>query len=282
MFTTALLVRRCWWRPPTTERLATRRTPTALLTPDGRQVLLSSHASNLVAGDTNALSDVFAKTLPPDVPAGTSVRADPFDPLVGQNPVTLVFDNVTNAGNVSIAVGAAGPPLPPGFVQASAYVDVSKDATTTGGVQVCASYLGQTISSEGTLRLMHWGGAEWTDITSLADALADNVCGPATTLGLFSLATPPPGYLGSPPAIATVTPNTAHVSKNGGAVHASTALSTPRAATDPVRRQSGQRAHVVTFPLTPKPLRRDLIADAAPHAPAVLVRELEMDPLQDA
>ena len=75
-------------------------------------------------------------------------------------------------------------------------------------MQVCASYLGETISAEGTLRLMHWGGTAWTDITSLVDTAADRVCGQATTLSPFTLALAPPGYLGPPPAIATVTPNT--------------------------------------------------------------------------
>jgi Tol biopolymer transport system component len=147
---------------------------TGVLTPDGRSVLAwspSSHDFPLVA-------------LPPDAPAGAGVRGDPFDPVTGQNPLTLVFSGVTVAGNVSIALEASGPALPGGLVSASPFFQVSGTAITAGDVRVCVA---DDADDGASMRLLRLDRAAWTDITG-APASAQSVCGTTPALGTYVLA----------------------------------------------------------------------------------------------
>ncbi len=148
------------------------------IAPDGRTVVSSSPLSSV---------DVVARQLPPDLPVGSSVRGDPFDPVAGQNPVTLVFSSVAAAGNVDLSIRGGGPALPEGLTTATSYFALSSDATTTGGALVCVNDMGGDTTA---LRLMHFAGGAWTDITTLAQVAGPAICGQAASLGTFVVATP--------------------------------------------------------------------------------------------
>ena len=124
---------------------------------------------------------MLADALPPDVAAGSAVRADPFDPLVGRNPLTLVFSRVSAAANVSLEISSIGPALPEGFAPATEYFHVSATATLTGRTVVCAA-----VDSGAPARLLHFQAGAWVDITAASGA-DGAICGTTRSLGTFTL-----------------------------------------------------------------------------------------------
>jgi Beta-propeller repeat len=68
---------------------------------------------------------------------------------VGSTSVTLSFENVLQAGAVSISTSASGPSLPAGFSLGSppVYYEVSTTASFSGAVTVCIGYTGITFDT---------------------------------------------------------------------------------------------------------------------------------------
>ena len=160
---------------------------------DGRTLVFHSLATNLVADDTNVMTDVFAKALPPDTPAGAGVGAVPADPKTGATPVTLAFSNIAAAGDTSLTMGDIGPPLPAGFSLGSPahFYELSTTASFTGPVTVCIDYSGVTVGDEGALQLLHYDGNAWVDITTSRDTAAHVICGETMSFSPFVIASPP-------------------------------------------------------------------------------------------
>ena len=140
------------------------------LASDGRTVLVSSAAAD----------EVLVNQLPPDVPAGSAVRGDPFDPVAGQNPITVVFSTVASAGNIDLSIRSAGPAVSEGFTTAAPYFVVSSDVTSTSGLLVCVNDVEVT-----GLRLLHLAAGGWTDITTSDRITEASICGSTSSLGTF-------------------------------------------------------------------------------------------------
>ncbi len=171
-----------------------------LLTPDGQYALFTSLATNLVSDDSNALFDVFAKHLPPVVLPNRPHR--PLDLTNGGTPVTVVFNEVTEAGHTSLRTSASGPAPPPGFSlgQPPTYYDLSTTTLFSGMTLICITYDPTAFSSESNLRLLHHDGSSWLDITLYVHSAGHTVCGDTPSLSPFAIMEGP----SSPPAISGI------------------------------------------------------------------------------
>ena len=151
---------------------------TAALSPDGHTAILT----------TPGTAAIVAIPLPPDAPAGSSVRTDPFDPVAGRNPLTLTFSNVTAPGNVSLTITTAGPAMPDGLRAVTPYFNVTADARTEDGALVCLD-APDTTSLAAAVRFLRFDGATWVDEAALPADQGTSVCGHAGAVGTFVFAT---------------------------------------------------------------------------------------------
>jgi len=151
---------------------------TTALSPDGHTAFLT----------TPGTAAIVAIPLPPDAPAGSSVRTDPFDPVAGRNPLTLTFSNVTAPGNVSLTITTAGPAMPDGLRAVTPYFNVTADARTEDGALVCLD-APDTTSLAAAVRFLRFDGAAWVDEAALPADQGTSVCGHAGAVGTFVFAT---------------------------------------------------------------------------------------------
>jgi hypothetical protein len=125
-------------------------------------------------------------------PEGTNVVVQPTDATTGATPITLTFDNVTQAGNTSLATSSGGPLPPDGFVMGipTIYYDITTTATFTGTIDVCIDYSNVTFINEATLQLFHFEGGVWVDRTSSHDPVNNIICANVTSFSPFALFEP--------------------------------------------------------------------------------------------
>lgn len=119
-------------------------------------------------------------------PTGSDVPVMPVDSSTGITPASITFGSVTTAGTTSVVSSAVGPELPAGFQLADLYYDITTTASFGGSVTVCLSY---PSSTTGDLRLLHYEGGAWVDVTTSVDLVARLVCGETTSLSPFVVAT---------------------------------------------------------------------------------------------
>jgi hypothetical protein len=107
----------------------------------------------------------------------------------------ITFENVTQAGMTSIAVEPLGP-APTGLVGivplgTPTYYDIQTTATYTGNLEIYISYdEGELTGDEADLRLQHYSGGEWINVTSTHDPDANQICGVVSALSYFALSEP--------------------------------------------------------------------------------------------
>jgi hypothetical protein len=123
----------------------------------------------------------------------------PVDEETGESPVTLTFDNVTGAGNTTLAIEDAGPPVPGAFIvgDAATYWNLSTTASYTDSIEICFTYdEGAIPDPESDLVILHYDTtlvpAEWVDVTSSLNTSANVVCARTATLSPFVVAVPNP------------------------------------------------------------------------------------------
>ncbi len=122
-------------------------------------------------------------TKPSNTPAGDNVE-------VTTDSTTVKFENVSSGGNTTVTSQqgnpAGGPPS--GFMFRGYFVDVSTTATYSGNMEVCIDYTGVISGNENNLRLMHWDGSGWDDVTTTLDTTNNILCGQVTSLSPFGIA----------------------------------------------------------------------------------------------
>lgn len=127
---------------------------------------------------------------------GTNVNVTPtvINPI-GSSQVTLLFDSVSTTGNVTLSGTTPTdpvPPLPSGFQfgDPPTSFDLHTDATFVGSVKICVGYNADAYADETVLRLLHFDGGAWTDITSpgYPDVVQHQLCGQATSFSPFAVA----------------------------------------------------------------------------------------------
>jgi len=68
------------------------------------------------------------------------------------------------------------------------YYDVSTTATHTGSITFCVPYDPIADPDPSLVRLLHWNGTSWDDVTTSADPATATVCGTTTSLSPFVVA----------------------------------------------------------------------------------------------
>ena len=123
----------------------------------------------------------------------------PQSTLVGSNVgvtlpgATLTFNTVTSSGNSAVLTSAENPAggIPSGMgVVGSPFLDITTTAVYTGPITVGLYYDASHIINEGILKLFHWNGNLWEDITTLADTVNDVVFGQVSSLSWFAIMQP--------------------------------------------------------------------------------------------
>ncbi len=102
-------------------------------------------------------------------------------------PATLTFEMVDQAGTTTVTTSATGPPLPSGFSLGTppTYFEISTTAVFSGFVDVCIDYTGIVFGDEASLRLLHFDGVAFADVTTSLDTTTDVICGRSATLSPF-------------------------------------------------------------------------------------------------
>jgi len=68
-------------------------------------------------------------------------------------------------------------------------IDISTTTTYSGDIEVCYVYdEADIVGPETTVKMMHWDGAAWGDVTTSLDIVNNVVCGTVTTLSPFVIA----------------------------------------------------------------------------------------------
>lgn len=115
-----------------------------------------------------------------DTPAGTHV--------ITVLPAAIVdFENITAEGISSVissSVNPVGTSIPDCEVFGD-FIDISTTATYSGKIALGLGYQGHTIQNENNLRLFHWNGSEWEDVTTWVDNERDTVYGVVNSLSWF-------------------------------------------------------------------------------------------------
>ncbi len=157
----------------------------------------------VVGGDAYVL-----KLEPPNTPAGQDVSVQPVDSSSATTPVELTFDQVTQSGTTTLTTSTSGPPPPAGFTVGDppTYYDLTTTATFAGLATVCIDYTGVSYPDESALRLFHYDGGNWVDVTSpgFPDTLANLLCGAVTSLSPFTVLGAPIVPVGLEPPLAAL------------------------------------------------------------------------------
>ncbi len=125
-----------------------------------------------------------------NTPAGSDVAVAVTD------SVTVTFNTVTDDGETSVTISESGPNPPAGFEivpsTPEAYYEISTTAPYSGVIEICIYYdpAQVTPGNEADLKLFHYDGSNWSDITSTIDQGANVICGETTSLSPFIVARP--------------------------------------------------------------------------------------------
>ncbi len=124
-----------------------------------------------------------------ETPPGENVQVT--DPDIG---VTVEFGSVSEGGDTSIVISDEEPAPTAGFEFQGQYYDIVTTATYSDTITVSIGYddTGMTPEEEDALRLYHWNGSEWEDVTLLPVDTANNlITGEVSSLSWFAIGTPP-------------------------------------------------------------------------------------------
>lgn len=139
-----------------------------------------------ISGNESSYSNEARKTIPDTTYTGDSVRMDP-DP-----DIAIQFSSVTQSGTVTATNSGIGPPLPLGFDLGNKplYYELATTAIFTGSVEVCFNYKDKNYGNENMLRLFHFSGGAWEDITKSGypDTVNNIICGTTTSFSPFVIA----------------------------------------------------------------------------------------------
>ena len=137
-------------------------------------------------GDGNAVVDMGADELI-NTPEGTDITVS-FD----DEEVQVTFSEVTTPGETSVSTSETGPEIPSGFLLAGLYYDISTTAIYSGNITIRIPYDSGSISgSEEDLRLYHFDGMDWQDVTTFVNTVDNIICGKVSSLSIFAPLEPP-------------------------------------------------------------------------------------------
>jgi hypothetical protein len=148
---------------------------------------------------------LFVPSRPTPTPEGTNVVVQPTDATTGQPAASLTFDTVTHAGETTLTTSAGGPTVPSSFALGDPplFYNLATTAAFSASIDVCVVFSPERFPDASGLRLLHYEGGTWRDVTTGGGAVGNTICGRVTSLSPFVVA-----KVITPPAIAvTVTPS---------------------------------------------------------------------------
>jgi hypothetical protein len=127
----------------------------------------------------------------------TSTGLDVIVNSVGTG-VSLTFSDVVTSGETTVSVSTTNPGSEvSNFEFLNTYTSISTVASFEGPVIVSFNYDPSiTGQAENTLRVFHWDGIEWTDVTYDLDTVNDVIYAQTTSFSWFALAYKPYEYSG--------------------------------------------------------------------------------------
>ncbi|MFC2156590.1 TolB family protein [Acidobacteriota bacterium] len=126
---------------------------------------------------------------------GTDVAIQPADSTTGEAPLTMTFQEVTDWGMTTLETSETGPESPSGLQLGTppTFFDIETTAEHFGSIEICVSYEEGAYTNEEDLRLMHYSGYQWEDITTSLDTDGNRICGTTSSLSEFTVMRVP-GY----------------------------------------------------------------------------------------
>jgi hypothetical protein len=155
-----------------------------------------------------------------NTPNGSNIIVHPVDSTTGSPaPITLQFSLVTVGGTTGVTSSDynPGPPLPSRFKlgNPATYYNITTTAQFTPPVTVCIQYPDTAYQvNEADLKLLHFNGTVWEDITSSLNIQTNTVCGISGSLSPFVVAEEDV----QPPQFNVPDPITAIASSSAGAI----------------------------------------------------------------
>ena len=127
----------------------------------------------------------------------TSIGSDVTVNSVGTGG-SVTFSEVVTSGETTVSVSTTNPGSEvSNFEFLNTYTAISTDATFEGPVILSFNYDPSiTGQAENTLRVFHWDGSEWTDVTYDLDTVNDVIYAQTTSFSWFALAYKPYEYSG--------------------------------------------------------------------------------------
>jgi len=97
---------------------------------------------------------------------------------------------VTQSGDTTVTTSGTGQPPPSGFKLGATptYYEIASTATFSGTVEVCINYDETQFATERNLKLFHWNGSGWDNITTSVNTTANIICGTTTSFSPFIVA----------------------------------------------------------------------------------------------
>jgi hypothetical protein len=161
----------------------------------------------------NTAQGSFNVTVQGNTTTGSNVSVQPVDSTTGAPaPVTLTFSQVSGGGTTTVAStgnNPSGQPLPNQFKLGNppTFYQISTTAQFTPPVTVCFQYPEGAYHNENNLKLMHFNGSIWQDITTSLNTQTNTICGITNSFSPFVTAEidQPPQLASPPPIAATAT-----------------------------------------------------------------------------
>jgi uncharacterized delta-60 repeat protein len=145
----------------------------------------------LVAGNDSSNNGSFALAqylLGANTPPGPSTVTQPVDDSTGTTPVTLTLSNVSQGGDTTLSTSASGPPAPEGFQLGAPPTYYEIETTVTfSQAQVCIHYDDVSYRKDSQLKLLHYTGTKWIDVTTSLDKVDKIICGTVNSFSPFAI-----------------------------------------------------------------------------------------------
>ncbi len=119
-----------------------------------------------------------------NTPVGNNVQ-------VTSGGTTLTYSNITQEGQTSITQSSSGAQPPTGFKLGSppTYYNITTTAQFSGQIEVCLSWQQGQFNNETNLKLFHYDGTNWTNITESGypDTVNNIICGLTNSFSDFAI-----------------------------------------------------------------------------------------------
>jgi probable HAF family extracellular repeat protein len=121
---------------------------------------------------------------------GSDIPVTPVDPGSGESPVTLVFDEIIEAGETTLTISPTGIPSPNGFKIGNPpqYYVIETTAVYSGPITICIDFSNiQYGGDENDLKIFHDSGSGWQQLETTIDPDTHLACAEVASLSEFAL-----------------------------------------------------------------------------------------------